>query len=109
MNLDLKYCLLIKCFESVRLILMCINGPNMWSFRQAKYYISGYKKKRFVAFFLKIFIDLLGTKDFSVADSVFRSCKISHRYVVKVFQYARGNSGYFVTNIFWYSNYCCNR
>lgn len=59
------------------------------------------RKKRSVAFFLKIFIDLLGTKDFSVADSVFKSCKISHIYVVKVFQYARGTSGYSVPNIFW--------
>lgn len=73
----------------------------MWSFRQAIFYISVYKKKRFVAFFVKIFIDLLSTKDFSVADSVFESCKISHTYVVKVCQYARGNSGYFVTHIFW--------
>lgn len=58
-------------------------------------------QERFVAFFLKIFIDLLCAKDFSVADSVFKSCKISHIYVVKVFQYARRNSECFVTNIFW--------
>ena len=56
-------------------------------------------RKRFVAFFLKIFIDLLSTEDFSVADSVFKLCKISHMYVAKVFQHARGDSGYFVTSI----------
>lgn len=41
-------------------------------------------KKKFIVIFLTILIELLNTKDFSVADSALKSCEIS-RFVCRSF------------------------
>lgn len=53
-------------------------------------------KKKFIVIFLKILIELLNTKDFSVAYSALKSCEISQ--FICSFQLTGGNSKYFVSS-----------